>query len=71
MGPTRRITLCLFLDNGFDYVLCGEAEETLIQLCTSILQGESITGLDGLVRLDDGGHAVQSPIRLRQESGVG
>ena len=25
----------LFLENGFDYVLCGEAEETLVQLCHS------------------------------------
>src|ERR1700728_2944516 len=30
----------LFLENGFDYVLCGEAEETLVQLCSSILRGE-------------------------------
>src|SRR6201988_1505727 len=27
----------LFLESGFDYVLCGEAEETLVQLCTAIL----------------------------------
>src|SRR5579862_1508946 len=26
----------LFLENGFDFVLCGEAEETLTQLCDSI-----------------------------------
>ena len=28
----------LFLQNGFDYVCCGEAEHTLVQLCRSILQ---------------------------------
>jgi radical SAM superfamily enzyme YgiQ (UPF0313 family) len=54
----------LFLQNGFDYVLCGEAEETLFKLCTSILRGEKVVGIDGLVRLDEDGHPVQSPTRL-------
>ena len=54
----------LFLENGFDYVLCGEAEETLVQLCASILHGKEIPEIDGLVRLDEHGHLVQSPIRL-------
>jgi anaerobic magnesium-protoporphyrin IX monomethyl ester cyclase len=56
----------LFLENGFDYVLCGEAEETLAQLCTSILHGEEISEVDGLVRLDEHGSPVQSPKRLSQ-----
>ena len=30
----------LFLQNGFDYVLCGEAEEALVRLCQSILNAE-------------------------------
>jgi anaerobic magnesium-protoporphyrin IX monomethyl ester cyclase len=54
----------LFLENGFDYVLCGEAEETLVQLCTAILDGEEIPEIDGLVRLDEHGCPVQSPKRL-------
>jgi radical SAM superfamily enzyme YgiQ (UPF0313 family) len=54
----------LFLENGFDYVLCGEAEETLVQLCTSILRAEEMPEIDGLVRLDEHGHPVQSPHRL-------
>jgi anaerobic magnesium-protoporphyrin IX monomethyl ester cyclase len=54
----------LFLENGFDYVLCGEAEETLVQLCTSILHAEEMPEIDGLVRLDEDGHPVQSPHRL-------
>jgi anaerobic magnesium-protoporphyrin IX monomethyl ester cyclase len=54
----------MFLENGFDYVLCGEAEETLLQLCTSILRGEKVAEIDGLVRLDEGGHPVQSATRL-------
>ncbi len=54
----------LFLENGFDYVLCGEAEDTLVQLCTAILDGGEIPEIDGLVRLDELGHTVQSQKRL-------
>jgi anaerobic magnesium-protoporphyrin IX monomethyl ester cyclase len=54
----------LFLENGFDFVLCGEAEESLLQLCTSILRGEKVAKIDGLVRLDEDGNPVQSAIRL-------
>ena len=54
----------LFLQNGFDYVLCGEAEETLVRLCTSILHAEGIPEIDGLVRLDEHGQAVRSSQRL-------
>jgi anaerobic magnesium-protoporphyrin IX monomethyl ester cyclase len=54
----------LFLENGFDYVLCGEAEEALVQLCTSILQSEEVKEIDGLVRLDEYGHLIQSLQRL-------
>jgi radical SAM superfamily enzyme YgiQ (UPF0313 family) len=42
----------LFLKNGFDYVLCGEAEKTLTQLCTSILHGDQTPFVDGLVMLN-------------------
>jgi anaerobic magnesium-protoporphyrin IX monomethyl ester cyclase len=54
----------LFLENGFDYVLCGEAEETLVQLCSSLLRAEEIPKIAGLVRLDEDGHPVQSHHRL-------
>ena len=54
----------LFLENGFDYVLCGEAEETLAQLCRSILNAEEVPLLDGMVRLDGRGQPVRSPQRL-------
>jgi radical SAM superfamily enzyme YgiQ (UPF0313 family) len=45
----------LFLENGFDYVLCGESEQTLVQLCDSILNNTEIPEIDGLVRLDEQG----------------
>ncbi|MFZ2022305.1 MAG: B12-binding domain-containing radical SAM protein [Terracidiphilus sp.] len=54
----------LFLENGFDYVLCGEAEQTLVQLCQSILHDEKLPLIDGLVRLDGNGELVQSAQRL-------
>ncbi len=43
----------MFLQNGFDFVLCGEAEQTLVQLCSSILQGTVIPQIDGLITLDE------------------
>ncbi len=45
----------LFLENGFDYVLCGEAEESLVRLCRSILDAEEVPQIDGMVRLDQHG----------------
>lgn len=54
----------LFLENGFDYVLCGEAEETLAQVCKRILNLDEVKGIDGLVTLDDTGRLISSPQRL-------
>ncbi len=54
----------LFLENGFDYVLCGEAEETLVQLCSSILHGRKVPDIDGMVKLDGGRRPVRSVQRL-------
>ena len=54
----------LFLANGFDYVLCGEAEDVLATLCRSILTKAEIPELDGLVMLDLHGQIAESPQRL-------
>ena len=54
----------LFLENGFDYVLCGEAEEALVRLCRSILDAEQVPEIDGMVRLDDNGCLARSSQRL-------
>jgi anaerobic magnesium-protoporphyrin IX monomethyl ester cyclase len=54
----------LFLENGFDYVLCGEAEETLVQLCASILRADEVPQIDGLVRLDGRGQPIWSSQKL-------
>lgn len=59
----------LFMQNGFDYVLCGEAEETLVRLCASILQSQITPELDGLARLDENGYLVRSAQRLARNPG--
>jgi anaerobic magnesium-protoporphyrin IX monomethyl ester cyclase len=59
----------LFLENGFDYVLCGEAEETLMQLCTALLCAEQIANIDGLVRLGENGRPIHSQQRLAKNPG--
>jgi radical SAM superfamily enzyme YgiQ (UPF0313 family) len=58
----------LFLQNGFDYVCCGEAEHSLVQLCASILQGTKVPEIDGLVRLNEHGLAIPSPQRLAKNA---
>lgn len=59
----------LFLEHGFDYVLCGEAEEALAHLCCAILRGAEPPPLDGLVRLDREGVMVRSPQKLSRNPG--
>ncbi len=43
----------LFLENGFDYVLCGEAEQTLVELCSAILNGDRVGAIEGMFSRDD------------------
>ncbi|HWE83958.1 MAG TPA: radical SAM protein [Terracidiphilus sp.] len=54
----------LFLQNGFDYVLCGESEQTLVQLCGSLLGGATLPELDGMVRCGRDGALIQSAKHL-------
>lgn len=54
----------LFLANGFDYVLCGEAESTVTRLCRAILRGETVPDLAGLVTCDSSSKVVRSVDRL-------
>ena len=48
----------LFLSRGIDYVLRGEAEETLVALCTSLLQGIRPAAIEGLVRNGESSEAI-------------
>ena len=54
----------MFLENGFDYVCCGEAEQTLVLLCQSLLRGEQVPEIDGLARLNPSGVVEKSQERL-------
>jgi radical SAM superfamily enzyme YgiQ (UPF0313 family) len=54
----------LFLRNGFDYVCRGEAEQTLVQVCQSILLGAQVPEADGVARLDSAGRMAESGNRL-------
>ena len=52
-----------YLNNGVDFVLRGEAEQTLVELCSAILGGHPYLNVPGLVYLDDAGNPVQSADR--------
>ncbi|HEX4037349.1 MAG TPA: radical SAM protein [Acidobacteriaceae bacterium] len=54
----------LFLDHGFDSVLCGEAEAALVELCRALLDGNQPPPIAGLVERDRQGGVVRSPERL-------
>ena len=49
-----------YLRNGVDFVLRGEAEQTLVQLCSAILSGRPHFDIPGLVYLDGVGGPVHS-----------
>lgn len=52
-----------YLRNGVDFVLRGEAEQTLVELCSSILFKKSHLDIQGLVYLDSAGFLVHSADR--------
>jgi anaerobic magnesium-protoporphyrin IX monomethyl ester cyclase len=52
-----------YLRNGVDFVLLGEAEQTLVDLCTSILSSQSHLDIPGLVYLDRAGKPIHSAFR--------
>jgi anaerobic magnesium-protoporphyrin IX monomethyl ester cyclase len=58
----------LFLANGFDYVLCGEAEGALALLCSSLLRGVEVPEMDGVIRRDVNGCPFSSSMRLARNA---
>ncbi|HZQ44157.1 MAG TPA: radical SAM protein [Acidobacteriaceae bacterium] len=54
----------LFLENHFDYVLCGEAENLLADLCRALLNGAEVSPSDGLVCMDASGRLLRGSQRL-------
>ena len=59
----------LFLENGFDFVLCGEAENLLIDLCKALLDGAEVPSWDGLVRRDATGRLLYGSQKLARNPG--
>jgi anaerobic magnesium-protoporphyrin IX monomethyl ester cyclase len=53
-----------YLHNEVDFVLRGEAEQTLVELCSAILSGYPHLDIPGLVYLDGAGSLVQSAGRI-------
>ncbi len=50
-----------YLQNGADFVLVGEAEQSLVELCASILGGSALpTEIAGVIHLNAEGNLVQS-----------
>jgi anaerobic magnesium-protoporphyrin IX monomethyl ester cyclase len=56
----------LFLNHGVDYVLRGEAEQTLVELCGNLLKQTRPAEIDGLVRTAANGTHAYSHQRLSQ-----
>jgi anaerobic magnesium-protoporphyrin IX monomethyl ester cyclase len=56
----------IFLNHGVDYVLRGEAEQTLVELCGNLLKQTRPAEIDGLVRTAANGTHVYSHQRLSQ-----
>ena len=54
----------LFLSNGIDYVLRGEAEQTLVETCSALIEGTQTDNICGLVSLGNMGEAAYSDQRL-------
>jgi len=50
----------LFLSHGIDYVLRGEAERTLVEVCSILRTGTQTGNIAGLVHLDSAGKLVLS-----------
>ena len=63
----------LFLQNGFNYVCCGEAEESLATLCQTIFRAshsssEQFSEIPGLVWLDLHGQIARNSQHLARNS---
>jgi anaerobic magnesium-protoporphyrin IX monomethyl ester cyclase len=52
-----------YLRNGVDFVLRGEAEQTLVELCSAILSRQTHLDIPGLIHLDHAGNTVESAIK--------
>ena len=52
-----------YLNNGVDFVLVGEAEQSLVDLCASILKGgDLLRNIPGVIHLEETGALAQSSV---------
>ncbi len=51
----------IYLNRGVSYLLNGEVEQTLVELCASLLRGGTLERLPGLVYYLDGDRTLNSP----------
>jgi radical SAM superfamily enzyme YgiQ (UPF0313 family) len=49
-----------YLDNGVDFILNGEAEQSLIDLCSALLQSRPLQAIPGLVRYSAADGSLES-----------
>jgi anaerobic magnesium-protoporphyrin IX monomethyl ester cyclase len=49
-----------YLDNGVDFILNGEAEQSLIDLCSALLQSRPLQAIPGLVRYSTADGSLES-----------
>ncbi len=53
-----------YLEHGADFVLVGEAEQSLVELCASILKGGELpSSIPGVIHLDAHGDLVESLVK--------
>jgi anaerobic magnesium-protoporphyrin IX monomethyl ester cyclase len=52
-----------YLRNGVDFVLLGEAEQSLVDLCTSLLSATAPRNIPGLLQLDVTGNLLESTLK--------
>jgi radical SAM superfamily enzyme YgiQ (UPF0313 family) len=60
-GGNARALKELFLSNGFDLVVCGEGEQTLLDLCRKLERGEDYRHLPNLAYMQADGTVVVNP----------
>jgi anaerobic magnesium-protoporphyrin IX monomethyl ester cyclase len=57
-----------YLDYGIDFVLTGEAEQTVTELCTRLLHRKETSDVPGLVRKDSSGKLTRSTTAVVRNS---
>jgi radical SAM superfamily enzyme YgiQ (UPF0313 family) len=68
-GSDATDNAALFLRNGIDFILRGEAEDTLAELCSAVLSSMPVGDIAGLVRLGVDGQPVYSSQPLAKNPG--